>query len=84
MSLCHAMATAQEPNYGAIDVPLLIIAGSDDVTAPLSGPKEILEKYGTKTTEKTIKDLSGIGHWHCVEAPDDVEGLIKEFIQTIK
>lgn len=64
-------------------MPLLIITGSDDVTGPLSGPKEILEKYGTKTTEKTIVDLSGIGHWHCVEAPDDVEGLIKEFIQTI-
>ncbi|KFZ01759.1 hypothetical protein V500_00625 [Pseudogymnoascus sp. VKM F-4518 (FW-2643)] len=84
MSLCHVMATAQQPNYGAINVPLLIITGSDDVTAPLSGPKDILEKYGTKKTEKSIKDLSGIGHWHCVEAPDDVEGLIKEFIQTIK
>ncbi|KAL5354328.1 hypothetical protein ACLOAV_000417 [Pseudogymnoascus australis] len=84
MSLCHALATAQPPDYGAINAPLLIITGSDDVTSPLSGPKEILEKYGTKETEKTIKELSGIGHWHCVEEPDDVEGLIKEFIQTIK
>jgi len=84
MSLCHAFASAQQPNYGEIKVPLLIISGSDDVTAALSGPKEILEKYGTKRSEKTIKDLSGVGHWHCVEAPDDVETLIKDFIQTVK
>ncbi|KAL5344957.1 hypothetical protein ACLOAV_009910 [Pseudogymnoascus australis] len=30
MSLCHVIATAQQPNYGAINVPLLIIEGSDD------------------------------------------------------
>lgn len=84
MSLCHAFATAQQPNYGAINVPLLIIAGSDDITAPLSASKAILEKYGTKKSEKTIKDLSGVGHWHCVEAPADVEGLVKKFVQTIK
>lgn len=84
MSLCHAVATSQQPNYGAINVPLLIIAGSDDVTGPLSGPNEILEKYGTKQADKTIKNLSGVGHWHCVEAPNDVEGIIKDFIQTVK
>ncbi|KFZ17887.1 hypothetical protein V501_01492 [Pseudogymnoascus sp. VKM F-4519 (FW-2642)] len=84
ISLCNAIATAQRPNCGAINVPLLIIAGSDDVFGPLSGPQGILEEYGTKKREKSIKNLSGIGHWHCIEAPDQVEGLIKEFIQTIK
>jgi pimeloyl-ACP methyl ester carboxylesterase len=83
MSLCHVIATAQQPNYGAINVPLLIIAGSDDITAPLSASEAILEEYGTKKGEKTIKGLSGVGHWHCVEAPADVEELIKKFVQNI-
>ena len=84
MSLCHVMATAQQPNYGAINVPLLIIAGLDDVTAPLSASETILEKYGTMKGSKTIKDLSGVGHWHCVEAPADVEELVKKFVQNIE
>jgi pimeloyl-ACP methyl ester carboxylesterase len=84
ISLCHVIATAQQPNYGAINVPLLIIQGSDDVTAPLSASKVILEKYATKKSEKTIKDLSGVGHWYCVEAPADIEELVKKFVQNIE
>lgn len=84
ISDCHAIATAEQPNYGAIDSPLLIIAGSDDFTVPLSASKTILEQYATKKSEKTIKDLSGVGHWHCVEAPAAVEELVKGFVHDME
>jgi pimeloyl-ACP methyl ester carboxylesterase len=84
MSHCRVIATAQQPNYGAINVPLLIVAGSDDLTAPLSASETILEKYATRKSEKRVRNLSGVGHWHCVEAPADVEGLVKEFVQNIE
>lgn len=82
ISQCRVIATASPPNYGAINVPLLIVTGSDDVTAPLSASKTILEKYATKKCDKTIIDLSGVGHWHCVEAPADIERLIKSFVRS--
>lgn len=84
ISLCHVIATAQQPNYGAINVPLLIIAGLYDVTVLLSASEVILEKYATKKSEKAIKDSSGVGHWHCVEAPGDVEGQDKIFVRSIE
>lgn len=77
------MTTAQGPNYGAITVPVLIITGSDDVTGPLTRPKEILKKFGSKESEKTIKELCGVGNWICIEAPDDVRELIGRFIRTL-
>jgi len=83
MSHCRVIATAQQPNYRVINVPLLIVTGSDDLTGPLFSSKMILEKYATKESEKSIKDLSGIGHWHCVEAPADVEGLVNTFIENL-
>jgi pimeloyl-ACP methyl ester carboxylesterase len=83
MSYCRVIAIAQQPNYRAINVPLLIVTGSDDLTAPLFSSKIILETYTTKESEKSIKDLSGIGHWHCIEAPADVEGLVNTFIENI-
>ena len=80
MSLCRVIATAKKPNYAAITVPLLIIAGSDDATAPMSGCEAILENYATGTEAKRIEVLDGIGHWHCIEAGDAVARYIRDFV----
>lgn len=83
MSLCRVIATAKKPNYGEITAPLLIIAGSDDGTAPLSGCEAILENYATGREAKRIEFLDGIGHWHCVEAGEVVARHIKDFLLGI-
>lgn len=28
--------------------------------------------------------LHGVGHWHCIEAADEVESLVDEFVQGLK
>jgi pimeloyl-ACP methyl ester carboxylesterase len=81
MSLCSVIAEAKQPDYGSIKVPLLILAGEDDKTAPLSFSQAIAEGYGTSESEKSIEILKGVGHWHCVEAPDEVGRLIMSFLQ---
>lgn len=83
ISLCKAISTASQPNYGAITAPLLIVAGEDDKTAPIEGSHAILESYGTAKTSKSIEKLHGIGHWHCVEAPILVQNLIRSFLGHI-
>lgn len=47
ISLCTVIAEATKLDYKSINVPLLIIAGSDDRTASLASSEEILEEYGT-------------------------------------
>jgi pimeloyl-ACP methyl ester carboxylesterase len=83
MSLCRVIATAEKPNYAEIQVPLLIIAGDDDKTAPLAASEAILEAYATRKSEKKIEVLNGVGHWHCIEAPADVERLVKKFVLDV-
>lgn len=81
ISLCKVIATAQTPNYAAITVPLLVIAGSDDKTAPMPGCHKIYESYSTSHDQKKLVVLNGVGHWHCIEAGDLVAKAILEFVE---
>jgi pimeloyl-ACP methyl ester carboxylesterase len=73
---------SSKPNYGNIKVPLLILAGSDDKTAPLASSEAILNAYGTSKDKKKIDTLDSVGHWHCVEAPDDVARHLVTFFES--
>lgn len=42
---CRALAEAAAPDYSRITMPLLLIAGADDKTAPLSDCKVIFSRY---------------------------------------
>lgn len=79
ISLCNVIAKASKPEYSNITVPLLILVGSEDKTAPLSGAEAILNAYGTSKDEKKIEILDGICHWHCVEAPEAVGQRVLDF-----
>jgi len=79
ISLCRVISAGKVPNYEAITAPLLLIAGSDDKTAPMEGCEAILRRYATSETLKSIRVLNGVGHWHCIEAGDIIAKLIKDF-----
>lgn len=78
MSHCRAIAEATVPDYRLIKAPLLIIAGEQDKSAPVEGSTYILEQYGSARKEQ--KFLGGVGHWHVLEAPDDVAKLVGDFV----
>ena len=77
------IAEATKPSYAEVKVPLLIIAGVDDKTAPVSATEAILSAYGTQESEKKLELLNGVGHWHCIEAPAEVERLARRFISDV-
>jgi len=83
MSLCRVISTAKQPKYDAVTAPLVILAGEDDKTAPLESSETILENYGTDQNNKSIQRLSGVGHWHCIEAADEVARHIEQFVKNI-
>ncbi|EKD18684.1 uncharacterized protein L3040_002111 [Drepanopeziza brunnea f. sp. 'multigermtubi'] len=83
ISLCNAIATATQPEYASIDVPLLILAGEDDKTASLEGSEGIAAAYGTEGGKKSVVVLEGVGHWHCVEAGEEVGSRIGDFVRGL-
>jgi pimeloyl-ACP methyl ester carboxylesterase len=83
ISLCNVIAKAERPDYETIKAPVLLLAGGDDKTSPITGCEAILEAYGTSKEKKELKLLEGVGHWHCVEAPEEVGRLAAQFIKSI-
>jgi len=79
---CRAIEHANPPNYSDVHVPLLIIAGAEDKSAPLAGCEFILEQVASK--EKRLEVLQGVGHWHCVEAGEEVGRLVKGFVDGLE
>lgn len=81
ISMCKVIANAYKspPKYEKVSCPTLIIAGEEDKSAPLAGCKKILEALGSK--EKSLTIMDKIGHWHCIEDPEEVGRLIVEFLK---
>ena len=80
--MCKVVATASPPDYAAIQVPILIIAGREDKSAPLAGCEEILRRVGGE--EKRLEILEGIGHWFGIEAPEQLVQKITSFYREIQ
>jgi len=82
ISMCRVISSATPPNYAKIQVPVLIIAGEEDKSAPLQGCEEILKRIGTE--EKRMVVLKGVGHWICIESPEKVSDAIANFYKQVQ
>jgi pimeloyl-ACP methyl ester carboxylesterase len=82
VSNCRVITGARPPNYSKINVPVLILAGDEDKSAPLEGCKKMFEEMGT--SEKRLEIMQGVGHWHCVEAFEEVVKLMQNFYHEIQ
>ncbi|GAQ07243.1 hypothetical protein ALT_4564 [Aspergillus lentulus] len=80
-TLCQAIAKAPAIDYSCITVPFLLIAGEEDKSASLEGCKYIFDRVSSET--KKMEVLPKVGHWHCIEAPDLVGGMIAGFIERV-
>lgn len=80
-ALCRSLSTAQPADYAAVKAPFLLLAGEEDKSAPLAGCEHIFNHVSSEN--KSLRVLNGVGHWHCIEAPDEVGALIAEFAEGI-
>jgi esterase/lipase len=74
---CKVIVNATKPDYAAIKAPFLIIAGQEDKSAPLDGCVSIINSVSS--SKKILEVLDGVGHWHCIEASDEVGRVMSEF-----
>ena len=42
-----------------------------------------LSSWGTEDSQKRMVTLPGVGHWHSIEAPDEVSQSIEDFLKDI-
>ncbi|CAF9905143.1 MAG: hypothetical protein HETSPECPRED_004891 [Heterodermia speciosa] len=80
-SMCKVVGTAKVPDYAAIQVANLIIAGDEDKSAPLAGCQEIHKRIGSH--HKQFEVVQQMGHWHCIEAPDIMIKYIGKFVNDL-
>ncbi|PWY73817.1 alpha/beta hydrolase [Aspergillus sclerotioniger CBS 115572] len=76
-ALCQAIATAPVIDYSAVTAPFLLIAGDEDKSASMEGCEHIYTHVSSE--RKHMQVLSGVGHWHCLEAPEAVGQAITHF-----
>ncbi|MGW6455747.1 alpha/beta fold hydrolase [Streptomyces sp. NPDC055078] len=75
-SACEALASAGEPDFTRIKAPVLLLTGSDDKTSPPAVNDDILALL----PRAGLHIIEGIGHWHTLEAPEDVTRHLQEFL----
>jgi len=81
MSNCRVIAGAKPPEYGKVQQPVLIIVGEEDKSAPLEAVEKMFSEIGAAV--KKLAVLDGVGHWQCLEAPEEVCKHILKFYKQI-
>ncbi|EXK29310.1 hypothetical protein FOMG_14468 [Fusarium oxysporum f. sp. melonis 26406] len=83
IALCRAIAQAELPPYANIKCPVLVLSGEEDKTSPIPDAQKILSDWGCSDSSKSMHILPGVGHWHCIEAADEVGSKIQEFLSKL-
>jgi pimeloyl-ACP methyl ester carboxylesterase len=63
-------------NLENIRVPTLLVAGQHDRNAPPG----VMKKMAQRITGSTFIEMKGVGHLQNLEAPDDFDGLLLNFL----
>lgn len=79
-ALCSTVATSNVGRLSDVKAKVLIVLGSEDKSAPMEGSL----KYNTALGElSSVAVLEGVGHWHVIEAAEEVSGLVDGFVEGL-
>lgn len=78
---CMAIANAPKIDYASIKAPFLLIAGDEDKSASTEGCETMYSLI--LTSNKRMEVLKHVGHWHCLEAPDEVGKVLTDFVGKV-
>lgn len=73
---CEALAAAAEPDYSSLTCPVLLLTGSEDRTSSVA----LNEELSSLLSKARLHVLDGVGHWHTLEAPDEVTDHLEDFL----
>lgn len=78
IATCDVIVGSKPPKYETIKQPVLIITGAEDFTAPYEGCVKIIEEGLPNVVGREILDK--VGHWHAIEATEQVGEIISKYI----
>ena len=80
---CRAIIHMQEPpgGFAAVKAPVLILAGEEDKSAPMEGCEYIHKHLGSPSKELVV--MPAVGHWHSIEAGEQVASQISRFCSSL-
>jgi pimeloyl-ACP methyl ester carboxylesterase len=73
---CEALAAAQAADVARIDVPVLLITGDEDNTAPSPACVALTSQF----SDAELMILGRTGHWTTLERPAEVSEAILNFL----
>lgn len=73
---CEALATCEPADHAAIQVPTALIAGRQDVVAPVA----MVERLGDAIAGARVEIMPACGHWMMIEWPVIAGRLLKHYI----
>jgi len=76
--VAFADADDLRPRLGSIDCPVLVCAGTADRAVPMSWSEDVVRRLSRASLER----IDGAGHALLIEAPDRVERVIEEFLES--
>ncbi|WP_427924349.1 alpha/beta fold hydrolase [Streptomyces sp. cg40] len=76
----HAILEDHSARVAAIDVPVLVLAGSDDKVDP---PQVLREHLLPMLPTATLRELRGTGHLSPLEVPDQIATHIEAFVGSL-
>jgi pimeloyl-ACP methyl ester carboxylesterase len=76
-ALCNVIAKSTVGDLSAVKARVLIVAGSEDKSANIEGCKRYNDELGDLAE---LKVMEGVGHWHAIEAVDEISTIVDEFV----
>jgi len=74
---CEALADAVPADVSQLDVPVLIVTGDEDATAPPNAARSLAGRM----PRARVEVLSRCGHWTPVERPDECQGFLRDCLE---
>jgi 3-oxoadipate enol-lactonase len=74
---CDALAAAQSATLEAIQVPVLLLTGSEDGVAPPAA----VDAMANRLSKASVQVFAGCGHWTSFERPDECAAAITRFLE---
>ena len=75
---CEALGGSRPPDISQVTCPVLAITGTEDMVCP----PDAVHSFAGEFADATAVVIDDIGHWTTLEAPAEVNDLLKDFLKT--
>lgn len=80
---CEALAGSVPADVATLTCPVLLVTGDEDRVAPADAVRALAASFDARVSARVVV-LSGCGHWHPVEQPDECLRLTLDHLERAR